>query len=187
MCFCPGGSFHGHNRKRPEGSQSSGHPTRGCSTGLSLETQRMREKRGPKKYYNSRLHEALSPQTELDSNSTARSCGYSAFFLFCLRFLPWQRLLSWPPAMVFPLEEFHCTNSPAVYFGQLSWPKANKTVSKPSLSQLPCREEFRAGKGEANQAGFREQSRTSKGADKRAKSENQLVNDSKLHRIFPRS
>lgn len=82
MCFCPGGSFHGHNRKRPEGSQSSGHRPRGCSTGLSLETQRMREKRGPKKYYNSRLHEALSPQTELDSNSTARSCGYSAFFCF---------------------------------------------------------------------------------------------------------
>lgn len=42
-------------------------------------------------------------------------------------------------------------------------------------------------RGKANQAGFREQRWTPKGVDKWVKSENQLVNDSKLHRIFPRS
>lgn len=72
--------------------------------------------------------------------------------------------------MVFPLEEFHSAQTVLLpILVSSAGPKANKTVSKPSLSQLPSLEVFRAGKGKAGQAGFRQQSWISKGADKWAK------------------
>lgn len=71
----------------------------------------------------------------------------------------------------FPRRNFtpHKQSFCCLFWSALAGHKANKTVSKPSRSQLPSLEEFRAGKGKASQAGFREQSWTSKGADKWAK------------------
>lgn len=143
----------GSTRKRPQtGPCSPGHQTGSHSTGLSLEnttpeTQGIRE--GVLRNNTIGFRKLFSLWRELGSNSIARPWGYLAFFSLPHGFLPW---LSWPGATVFPLEEFHSAQTVLLRAILVSsaGPEANKTVSKPSLSQLLGLEEFSAGKGKAS-------------------------------------
>lgn len=104
------------------GPQSPGYQTRGHSTGHSpenttLETQEMREGRGPKKCHQDQAVGSFFPSgTEFGSKSTARPWGHLPFFFFFDSRVPTI------PAMVFlalcygisPGGILLHTNSPAI-------------------------------------------------------------------------